>query len=223
MKIKRILLLIPLLIIAPLLANGAIYAKFDGVDGEARDKDHKGWIDLTSVSTRGGDHDGWSDLLSFSQGVSPSNSGKGEAASGRSTGRRDAASGRATGRRDAASGQATGRRDAASGMATGKRQHKPLNIRKRIDKASPMLAKALNSGNSIGNVTLQRVENGKTETMVLLNATVAAVRKNGPSETISLNYEKIQVRGWNPESKEEIVGEAGSTRTRAKERANRTR
>lgn len=34
-------------------------------------------------------------------------------------------------------------RDAASGMASGKRQHKPLTITKRIDKASPMLAKAV--------------------------------------------------------------------------------
>ncbi|MDA0346219.1 MAG: type VI secretion system tube protein Hcp [Verrucomicrobia bacterium] len=224
MKLNRISLLIPLLIIAPLLANGAIYIKFDGVDGESRDKDHKGWINLTSLSTGSGEHNGWSDLQSFSQGLSSSNSGKGEAASGQATGRRDAASGLATGRRDAASGQATGRRDAASGqatgrrdaasgqatgkrdaasgMATGKRQHKPLNISKPIDKATPILAKALASGNSIGNVTLQQVENGKTETMVLQNATVAAISSNGQSETVTLNYDKVQVRGWNPQSKE---------------------
>ena len=34
-------------------------------------------------------------------------------------------------------------REAGSGMATGRRQYKPLLIRKRIDKASPLLAKAL--------------------------------------------------------------------------------
>jgi type VI secretion system secreted protein Hcp len=34
-------------------------------------------------------------------------------------------------------------RDAGSGMATGRRQHHPLLIRKRIDKSSPMLSKAL--------------------------------------------------------------------------------
>jgi type VI secretion system Hcp family effector len=34
-------------------------------------------------------------------------------------------------------------RDAASGLATGRRQHQPLLIRKRIDKASPLLMKAL--------------------------------------------------------------------------------
>ena len=34
-------------------------------------------------------------------------------------------------------------REAGSGMATGRRQYKPLIIRKRIDKASPMIAKGL--------------------------------------------------------------------------------
>lgn len=34
-------------------------------------------------------------------------------------------------------------REAGSGMATGRRQYEPLIIRKRIDKSSPLLAKAL--------------------------------------------------------------------------------
>ncbi|GDY14349.1 hypothetical protein LBMAG53_32270 [Planctomycetota bacterium] len=34
-------------------------------------------------------------------------------------------------------------REAGSGMATGRRQYQPLLLRKRIDKASPLLAKAL--------------------------------------------------------------------------------
>jgi type VI secretion system secreted protein Hcp len=34
-------------------------------------------------------------------------------------------------------------REAGSGMATGRRQYKPLMIRKRIDKSSPLIAKAL--------------------------------------------------------------------------------
>jgi hypothetical protein len=145
MKINRISLLVPLLIIAPILANGAIYIKFDGVDGESRDKDHKGWIDLTSLTTRGGEHNGWSDLQSFSQGPSRNKPGNEEGiihrdlAAKNTNPPRDAASGQATGRRDASSGQATGKRDAASGMATGKRQHKPLTISKPIDKATPML------------------------------------------------------------------------------------
>ena len=32
------------------VVGGAAYIKFDGVDGEATDKDHKKWIDLVSVS-----------------------------------------------------------------------------------------------------------------------------------------------------------------------------
>ncbi len=34
-------------------------------------------------------------------------------------------------------------REAGSGMATGRRQYKPLIIRKRIDKSTPLIAKAL--------------------------------------------------------------------------------
>jgi len=34
-------------------------------------------------------------------------------------------------------------REAGSGMATGRRQYEPLKIRKRIDKSTPLLAKAL--------------------------------------------------------------------------------
>ena len=33
-----------------LAAQGAAYIKFDGVDGECKDKDHKGWSDLVSFS-----------------------------------------------------------------------------------------------------------------------------------------------------------------------------
>jgi type VI protein secretion system component Hcp len=48
--------------------------------------------------------------------------------------------------RDAASGQATGRRDAASGQATGRRTYEPIVIRKRIDKATPMLFSSVGFG-----------------------------------------------------------------------------
>lgn len=34
-------------------------------------------------------------------------------------------------------------REAGSGMATGRRQHEPITFRKRIDKSTPLLAKAL--------------------------------------------------------------------------------
>ncbi len=40
-------------------------------------------------------------------------------------------------------------RDAASGMASGRRQYKPLAIRKRIDKASPLILKSLSNNEVI--------------------------------------------------------------------------
>ncbi|MBU8900870.1 type VI secretion system tube protein Hcp [Corallococcus sp. H22C18031201] len=40
-------------------------------------------------------------------------------------------------------------REAGSGMATGRRQYKPLVIRKRLDKASPLLMKALTENQEI--------------------------------------------------------------------------
>ena len=205
-------------LLAPVIGHSAVFLKFEGVDGESNDKNHKGWIDLTSISTRTGEQNGWSDLQSFSQGIVHR-----DLATRNVNTKRDAASGLPTGRREAASGQASGRRDAASGMATGKRTYEPVRITKRIDKSSPLLAKALSSGGSIGNVTIQRVEGGQTETMDLKNATVAAVTKNGSNETVTFNYEKVSVRGWDPKSKKEIVGKANRASVGVKKRANKTK
>ena len=46
----------------------------------------------------------------------------------------------------------TSAREAASNLATGRRQHEPIIIRKRIDKASPLLAKALCQNEAIEGV-----------------------------------------------------------------------
>jgi len=43
-------------------------------------------------------------------------------------------------------------RDAGSGMATGRRQYEPLIIRKRIDKSTPLIAKALTDNEVIEGV-----------------------------------------------------------------------
>ena len=40
-------------------------------------------------------------------------------------------------------------REASSGMATGRRQYNPLIIRKRIDKSTPLIAKALRNNSTI--------------------------------------------------------------------------
>ena len=56
-------------------------------------------------------------------------------------------------------------RDAASGRATGRRQYAPLKVRKRIDKASPLIAKALtNNEKCTGTFSFFRPDNkGKDE------------------------------------------------------------
>jgi len=96
--------------------------------------------------------------------------------------------------RDVATGQASGKRDAATGQATGKRQHKPFTITKPIDKASPILAKALASGE-----VLALIEVGDETTVHMLRGCVitsiqSAGNSSGdrPMESISFNYEKIE-------------------------------
>lgn len=49
----------------------------------------------------------------------------------------------------------TSTRDAASGLPTGRRQHKPVTITKPIDKATPLLMKALVHGEVIGAVEIE--------------------------------------------------------------------
>ncbi|QXD23638.1 type VI secretion system tube protein Hcp [Opitutia bacterium ISCC 51] len=50
MKTKHFLRCIFVLVLTPFWAQGAAFLKFDGVDGESKDKDHKGWIDIESIS-----------------------------------------------------------------------------------------------------------------------------------------------------------------------------
>ncbi|HLS99126.1 MAG: type VI secretion system tube protein Hcp [Porticoccaceae bacterium] len=125
-------------------ALSAAYLKFDGVEGESRDKDHKGWIDLLSVSAV----------------VSP--------------------------------------RDAASGLPTGKRQHKPVTVTKPIDKASPVLAKALAEGKHLTNVQVKR----DGHVTVLKRARVVSIeRDSAGNEVITL---------------EPVVVDAGAASTKGK-------
>jgi type VI secretion system secreted protein Hcp len=45
----RIFLLFCLVLILTPAAQGAIFAKFDGIDGESKDPDHKAWINALSI------------------------------------------------------------------------------------------------------------------------------------------------------------------------------
>lgn len=151
------------------------YLKIGDIKGESTDSEHKDWIELQS----------------FSFGTSQS--GMRESPTKQSSDR-DAATGQASGKRDAASGQATGKRDAASGLPTGKRQHEPIIFVKRIDKASPILAKAMADGTVFKTVEIGD-EYIKYE---LQNVMVSSIQASGggdvPMEEISFNYDKIEMK-----------------------------
>jgi type VI secretion system secreted protein Hcp len=84
-------------------------------------------------------------------------------------------------------------RDPASGLATGKRQHKPLTITKEIDKATPLLMKAIFTNQTLPAVQLSLNDaSGKTEaTVKLTNAQVSDHAQSGDEETVSFTYQKI--------------------------------
>jgi type VI secretion system secreted protein Hcp len=127
------------------------FLKLDGIPGESTDKDHKGWIEISS----------------YSWGVSNQGSGAGSMGAGRM----------------AAAGQPP------QGPGT-------LTLRKRIDKASPLLAKRCSDKRTPQNVTVHlpsSAGSGYAE-YVLYNAVMANCGQTQASESISLNFEKITMK-----------------------------
>ena len=88
-------------------------------------------------------------------------------------------------------------RDAATGMSTGKRMHSTITITKKVDVASPKLATALNSHETLSQVTITFLgASGDAKTaqkIVLTNATIVSVRYAGSNELITLDYQTIEV------------------------------
>jgi type VI secretion system secreted protein Hcp len=84
-------------------------------------------------------------------------------------------------------------RDPQSGLPTGKRQHKPLTIRKEIDKSTPLLMRAIFTNQNLPTVTVNlNGPDGKVEaTVKLTNASVADHVQQGSTETVSFTYQKI--------------------------------
>lgn len=94
-------------------------------------------------------------------------------------------------------------RDPASGLPTGKRQHKPITIRKRIDKSTPLLFNALVKNENITEWKLdfwRPTAQGAEQlyyTISLVNANIASVTvETDPAtgeayELISFTYQKI--------------------------------
>lgn len=101
-------------------------------------------------------------------------------------------------------------RDAGSGLATGKRQHKPIVITKEIDKASPLLFKALVTNETLTEAVLKffAPQANGTEannyTIKLTNAAIASIQTDMENnkfepgtklpvlERIALTYQKIE-------------------------------
>jgi type VI secretion system secreted protein Hcp len=88
-------------------------------------------------------------------------------------------------------------RDAASGLATGRRQHKPLVIVKELDKASPLLMKAMVTDENLKSVVLTYTIGPTTYRVRLTNASIADIQQDSqstlvPRETISFTYQKIE-------------------------------
>jgi type VI secretion system secreted protein Hcp len=88
-------------------------------------------------------------------------------------------------------------RDTPTGMSSGQRMHSTITITKKVDVASPKLATALNSHETLSEVTitfLRSAGDAKTaQKIVLTNATIVSVRYSGSDELITLDYQSIEV------------------------------
>lgn len=99
-------------------------------------------------------------------------------------------------------------REAGSGLATGRRQYQPLLIRKRIDKSSPLLMRAMGRGEVFPSLRIAITETGQagsgggkgsTMTITLTNAQIVAVTHgdcdddcDGVMESVSFIATKIE-------------------------------
>ena len=98
-------------------------------------------------------------------------------------------------------------RDPATGIVTGKRTHKPVVVRKELDRSSPVFLRALATNEVLPSVTLHfygksgsaRVGEAHYYTIKLTNVSVASIEsRTAPGsevqeEEISLVYQKIEV------------------------------
>jgi len=79
----------------------------------------------------------------------------------------------------------------------GRRMHSTITITKEIDRASPMLARALSTNEVLSEVVINfNGASGAAKTaqrIVLTNANIVSVRKAGSREMITLDYQAINV------------------------------
>ena len=98
--------------------------------------------------------------------------------------------------------------DPSTGMATGRRVHKPLKVKKYIDKSSPMLLQALVTNENLRTVELKYYRRTADDnlqqyyTIELENARVISYKTEGPNiEMWELVYRKSTWRWYTPEDR----------------------
>jgi type VI secretion system secreted protein Hcp len=83
-------------------------------------------------------------------------------------------------------------RDAATGFPTGKRQHRPVEIRKAVDRTTPLLVQALLTNENLTNVRIAILDGrATTMTIELQNASVASRSQRGREERLAFVYQKV--------------------------------
>jgi type VI secretion system Hcp family effector len=92
-------------------------------------------------------------------------------------------------------------RDTASGLPTGRRQYQPLIIRKRIDKASPLLFRAADTGQAIKTATFtgQGSDGTSPFKLSLSNVMISSFTEQNdpgspPVENITFTFQKIEMK-----------------------------
>ena len=109
----------------------------------------------------------------------------------------------------AAASEVTAPRDAGSGMPTGKRQHGWVTVSKPLDHGAVMVKTNL-TGCTVGAAYADAVLQTPDARYEFKDAIITSCTMSGstggddrPTESVSLSYGKVIVRGWNPEKKEE--------------------
>lgn len=91
-------------------------------------------------------------------------------------------------------------RDKATGQASGRRQYEPIIIRKRIDKASPMLLRMATDGTHMKTAVLVgQTADGQRFEVSFFDVFVDLYRQSGdagspPMESVSFTYQKIEMK-----------------------------
>ena len=187
---------------APAFAATDMFLELGPVKGESSDRAARGKVELSSF-TFSASRKGWDGTIKGNPRTGASDSSAGTGAAGADK------YGAVSGAHRDAEVSAEGSADAASGMPTGKRQHGGVTISKPLDRGSVTVTGNL-PGCTVGAAYADAVLQTPTERFEFKDAIITSCTMSGstggddrPTESVSLNYDKVIVRGWNPEKKEE--------------------